>query len=68
MSNLKANFLNASLKSTEEPSNTEVLMNKIQSHYNELDVDSEIIRLADYKIELGVAEDLGEGDEWPKIF
>ncbi|MDX1771347.1 MAG: flavodoxin family protein, partial [Planococcaceae bacterium] len=68
MSKLKAIFLNASLKSTEEPSNTEVLMNKIQSHYKELNVDSEIIRLADYKIALGVEENMGEGDEWPKIF
>ncbi|MET0786228.1 MAG: flavodoxin family protein [Paenisporosarcina sp.] len=68
MTNLKAVFLNASLKSTEEPSNTEALMHEVQSLYNELDVDSEIIRLADYKIALGVEENMGDGDEWPQIF
>ncbi|MGB6408881.1 MAG: flavodoxin family protein [Planococcus donghaensis] len=65
---LKALFLNTSLKSSEEPSHTEVFMNDVQVHYNKLGVESEIVRLADFKIALGVQEDMGGEDEWPKIF
>lgn len=68
MAELKAVFLNTSLKSTDEPSNTESLMQEVQSIYKEKGVGSEILRLADYNIALGVEEDMGNGDEWPKIF
>ncbi|MCH4825214.1 flavodoxin family protein [Planococcus halocryophilus] len=68
MQPLKALFLNTSLKSSEEPSHTEVFMNDVQVHYNQLGVESEIVRLADYKIALGVQEDMGGDDEWPKIY
>ena len=67
MQALKALFLNASLKSSGEPSHTEGFMNDIQFHYNRLGVESEIIRLADYNIAMGVQEDMGGNDEWPKI-
>ncbi|MFX3674987.1 MAG: flavodoxin family protein [Paenisporosarcina sp.] len=68
MSNLKAVFINASLKSTQEPSNTESLMQEVEAIYKEKGVESEMIRLADYNISLGVEEDMGNGDEWPKIY
>ena len=32
------------------------------------EIDSEIIRLADYNIAYGIAPDMGDGDEWPAIF
>ena len=67
MQALKAVFLNASLKSSGEPSHTEGFMNDIQFHYIRLGVESEIIRLADYKIAMGVQEDMGGDDEWPEI-
>ena len=68
MSKLKAVFLNTSLKSNDETSNTEALMQEVQSIYQEKGVESEILRLADYHIALGVEEDMGNGDEWPLIF
>ncbi|OJF92169.1 flavodoxin family protein [Alkalibacterium sp. 20] len=68
MQPLKALFLNASLKSTGELSHTEGFMNDVQVHYKQLGVESEIIRLADYKIALGVQEDMGGEDEWPEIY
>lgn len=68
LSNLKAIFLNTSLKSTKEPSNTESLMQEVQTIYKEIGVESEMIRLADYNIALGVEEDMGYGDEWPQIY
>lgn len=67
MQTLKALFLNCSLKSSEEVSNTEGFINDVQTHYKELGVESEIIRLADLNIGFGIAKDLGGGDEWPKV-
>ncbi|MBX0315850.1 flavodoxin family protein [Planomicrobium chinense] len=64
---MKAVFLNCSLKSSDEVSNTEGIMKDVQTHYNQLGVESEIIRLADYRVALGVQEDMGDGDQWPEI-
>lgn len=68
MQPLKVLFLNTSLKSTDEPSHTEGFMNDVQVHYNQLGVESEIVRMADYNIAFGVQEDMGGDDEWPKIY
>lgn len=67
MQQLKALFLNCSLKSSDETSNTEGFIKDVQTHYNQLGVESEIIRLADLNIGFGIGEDLGDGDEWPKV-
>ncbi|MDN7247027.1 flavodoxin family protein [Planococcus shenhongbingii] len=67
MQQLKALFLNCSLKSSDEVSNTEGLMKDVQVHYKQLGVESEIIRLADYRIAFGVQEDMGSEDQWPSI-
>lgn len=64
---LKAVFLNSSLKSSEEESNTDVFIKDVQAHYEKLGVESEVIRLADYYIAFGVEEDMEDGDEWPEI-
>ncbi|WP_254434189.1 flavodoxin family protein [Halobacillus sp. Marseille-Q1614] len=68
MAKLKALFLNASLKSSEEPSNTEGLAQEVIDIYTKEGVESEIVRLADYHIPYGIEKDMGEGDEWPLIF
>ena len=68
MSTLKALFLISSLKSTEEKSHTEALSEKVQTIYMNENIESEIIRLADYNIAYGIAPDMGDGDEWPAIF
>ncbi|WP_255473384.1 flavodoxin family protein [Planomicrobium sp. CPCC 101110] len=67
MKPLKALFLNSSLKKSDEISNTEGFIHDVQKHYDQLGVASEIIRLADYQIAFGIAEDLGGNDEWPQI-
>ncbi|MGD6832988.1 flavodoxin family protein [Sutcliffiella halmapala] len=64
---IKALFLNGSLKTREETSNTESLMNEVITHFEKENVQSETIRLADYNIKFGISEDEGEGDEWPLI-
>lgn len=64
---IKALLLNASLKSSEEVSNTESLLNEAVSIFNENDIQTEMVRLADYRIAYGVTADEGGGDQWPEI-
>jgi multimeric flavodoxin WrbA len=64
----KALFLNCSLKSSKEESNTEALMKEVITHFNKENVASEIVRIVDYNIKFGVSEDEGYGDEWPEVF
>ncbi|WP_175615580.1 flavodoxin family protein [Piscibacillus halophilus] len=68
MTSLKALVLNASLKSSDQLSNTEVLTNEVLDILSKENVETEVIRLADYNISLGISKDMGDGDEWPQIF
>jgi len=68
MSKLRAVVLNASLKTGEEQSNTRALVDDVVSIMDKYDTETEVIRLADYNIALGIAEDMGGGDEWPQIY
>jgi len=65
--NLKALFLNCTLKKSPGVSNTEVLIRKIMGIMEPLGVDTEIVRVADFNVAFGVSSDEGEGDEWPGI-
>ncbi len=66
---LYALFLNCTLKAHPEVSNTEALCNlvieRLQAY--EPDIETEIVRVVDYKVSPGIANDEGEGDEWPQI-
>lgn len=64
---LKALFLNCTLKKSPEESNTEALIEMVRAHFDELGVESEVIRPVDYEIPFGVVSDMGEGDRWPEI-
>jgi multimeric flavodoxin WrbA len=64
---LKAVLLNCTLKKSPDVSNTEALMRIVIGHLDDLGVESELLRVVDYEIPFGVASDMGEGDEWPKI-
>ena len=63
----KALFLNCTLKHSPEVSNTEALIDKVTSLLADLDVESEVVRVTDYKVAFGVSSDEGDGDEWPAI-
>ncbi|WP_200416169.1 flavodoxin family protein [Virgibacillus salexigens] len=67
MTDVKAIFLNTSLKDSNEISNTDALYEEVKRIYQQEDVESETIRLADYHIPVGISDDLGDGDEWPLI-
>jgi hypothetical protein len=45
---LNAIFLNCTLKNSPETSNTEALINKAVSLFKEHDIESKVIRIADY--------------------
>ncbi|WWD80787.1 flavodoxin family protein [Alkalicoccus halolimnae] len=64
---VKALYLNGSLKNSSEPSHTSGLLHKATEWFTHLGVETEEIRLADYRILPGMAPDMGEGDEWPQI-
>lgn len=64
---LKAVLLNCTLKKSPAESNTEALMRKVIVHFDELEVESELIRVVDYRVPFGVTSDEGDGDEWPQI-
>jgi multimeric flavodoxin WrbA len=63
----KALFLNCTLKRSPEVSNTEALIDKVAALLADVDVESETVRVSDYKVAFGVSSDEGEGDEWPAI-
>lgn len=67
---IKTLVLNASLKhkSSDEPSNTEELSKLVlDSMAQHGEVDSEIVRLADFQIDVGLTFKESEGDQWPEI-
>ncbi|WP_102335233.1 flavodoxin family protein [Salimicrobium jeotgali] len=68
MSNIQALFLNGSLKDSNDYSNTHVLFNEVAEIMEKEGASVEEVRLADYDIKFGMAPDMGNGDEWPKIF
>lgn len=67
MAELKALFLNCTLKPSPQVSNTEALIGKVIEWLDRLDVESEVVRVVDYHVPFGVTSDEGEGDEWPII-
>ena len=64
---LKAVFLNCTLKRSPDVSNTEALARKVVKWFDSMEVESEIIRIVDYRVPTGVSSDEGDGDEWPRI-
>lgn len=70
-SNLKALFLNCTLKKSPNLSHTEQLMQLSQKIMEAVEVKTEIIRPVDHNIAFGVQPDMTEhgweNDEWPKI-
>ncbi|WP_077624057.1 flavodoxin family protein [Sediminibacillus massiliensis] len=65
---LKALILNCSLKKSNEPSNTDAMLNDFIKIFDGKQVESEVIRVADYQVAYGIASDMGDGDEWPQIW
>ncbi len=67
MADLKAVFLNCTLKKSPEVSNTRALIDMVIAWFDQMGVESEVIRVVDYQIPFGITSDEGDGDEWPQI-
>ncbi|RDW18356.1 flavodoxin family protein [Oceanobacillus arenosus] len=67
MNKLNALILNCSLKPSNEKSNTDALLQDFIVTFEEKQVETETIRVADYNVAFGVDDDMGNGDEWPII-
>jgi multimeric flavodoxin WrbA len=64
---LKALFLNCTLKRSPEESNTQALIDKVAALFSELGVATETVRVVDFNVAFGVSSNEGAGDEWPQI-
>lgn len=64
---LSALFLNCTLKTSDQTSNTAAFIGQAEKIFEELGVSCETIRLADHPIAFGNSSDEGEGDAWPHI-
>lgn len=71
-SNLKAVFVNCTLKKSPEISHTELLMNVSKSIMANEKVETDYIRLVDHQVAYGVYPDMnelnGDTDAWPELF
>jgi len=64
---MKALLINCTLKRSPDFSNTGALAEKAVKLLKEQDIETEVIRLADYKIKSGNSSDEGDGDQWPQL-
>lgn len=64
---LSAVVLVGSLKSSSEPSSSEVLGRQVLDALGEHQVTGAVVRLADHDVRPGVEVDMGPGDAWPAI-
>ena len=68
LTRIKAVFLLGTLKPKRgEFSHTQVLTEIVAEELAEHDVQSEIVRLVEYVIKPGTKNNMGKGDEWPRI-
>jgi multimeric flavodoxin WrbA len=64
---LKAVAFNCTLKSSDAPSSTELLLTQIMEALRPFGVESKLIRIVDHDIKPGVTSDEGQGDAWPGL-
>lgn len=68
LTRIKAVFLLGTLKPNRgEFSHTQVLTEIVAEELGEHDVRTEIVRLVEYVIKPGTKNNMGKGDEWPRI-
>ena len=64
---LRAYGLNCTLKSGDESSSTQKLLDQLLRALGKHDVETASDRVANFNVKPGVTADEGEGDEWPQL-
>ncbi|MEV7204061.1 flavodoxin family protein [Streptomyces griseoluteus] len=64
---MRALVINCTLKPSPEPSNTEALAGIVVAALKGYGVEVDVVRAVDLNIAPGVATDMGNGDEWPRV-
>ena len=64
---LKAVALNCTLKASQAPSSTELLLSQVLAALAEHGAVGKIIRVVDHDVKPGVTSDEGDGDAWPAL-
>lgn len=64
---MRALFLNCTLKKSPQVSNTQALFDKAVNIFKDLGVECRRIRVVDYNIPFLVSSNEGEGDKWPFV-
>lgn len=64
---MKVIFLNCTLKKSPKTSNTRAFIDNAARIFQELDVETEVIRVVDHDVKFGNTSDEGDGDAWPEI-
>ena len=59
--------MNCSLKASPRASNTQALIDKVAEQFHNLGVETESVRVLDFKVAFGSGMDEGEGDGWPAL-
>ncbi|MFJ4628293.1 flavodoxin family protein [Streptomyces sp. NPDC088847] len=65
---IRAVALVCTLTPSPAPSSTHHLAGQVMAELADLGVQGETIRVADHHIRSGIARDLGEGDDWPRLW
>ncbi|WP_026117266.1 flavodoxin family protein [Nocardiopsis alkaliphila] len=63
----RALALVCTLKPSPDASSTELMARQVLQALAEQGVEGECVRIADHRIDPGVAVDMGDGDEWPRL-
>ncbi len=64
---LRALFLNCTLKPSPTTSNTQALIDKVAALMERQGVVTETVRISDEHVRTGISSDLGPGDGWPPV-
>ncbi|HEX5856878.1 MAG TPA: flavodoxin family protein [Microbacterium sp.] len=64
---IRALALNCTLKSSPEPSSTELLTTQVLDALAAQGAETEQLRVVEYDVKPGTETDMGDGDEWPQI-
>nr|WP_202514189.1 NAD(P)H-dependent oxidoreductase [Streptomyces sp. SID4920] len=63
----RALALVCTLSPSPKPSSTQLLADQIMAELSDLNVRGETVRIADHDVRPGIAQDMGDGDEWPRL-